>query len=222
MRRTGAVLCVVGLAREAAVAGPPFAIGAAGIPVDLTSFAGLVSFGLCGALAPDLRAGDLIIGDAVVYQGQRIACDPAWADRLALALPGARRGLIAGSQAIVATADQKRALHTATGALATDMESHSAAAAAARAGLPLAVVRAVSDDAGGDLCRAAQAGFSPSGAPRIAAVLAALARRPWELPALIRTAVEAEAGFRALAVAAPSLRLQGEGGADEGGADGTA
>ena len=43
---------------------------------------------------------------------------------------------------------------------------------------------------------AALAGFGAD--PDIGAILRALARRPWELPALIRTAIEAEAGFRAL------------------------
>ena len=38
----------------------------------------------------------------------------------------------------------------------------------------------------------------PDGGMDVMAVLAALARRPYELPALIRTALEAETAFRAL------------------------
>ena len=38
----------------------------------------------------------------------------------------------------------------------------------------------------------------PDGGMDIGAVLIELAKRPWELPALIRTGVEAEAAFRAL------------------------
>jgi hypothetical protein len=52
------------------------------------------------------------------------------------------------------------------------------------------------------LPQAAQAGFKPDGEPDIAAVIRALARAPWALPALIRVALDAEAAFKALAVAA--------------------
>jgi hypothetical protein len=76
------------------------------------------------------------------------------------------------------------------------MESHIAARAALAHGVPFAAVRCVSDGATRSLPLAAQAGFGAD--PDIGAVLRALARRPWELPALIRTALEAEAGFRAL------------------------
>jgi hypothetical protein len=46
------------------------------------------------------------------------------------------------------------------------------------------------------------AGFKPDGEPDVGAVLAALAWRPWELPALIRVALEAEVAFKALEVLA--------------------
>jgi adenosylhomocysteine nucleosidase len=55
------------------------------------------------------------------------------------------------------------------------------------------------------LPKSAQAGFKADGQPDIAAVIGALARRPWELPALVRVAIEAETAFRALARAAPAV-----------------
>ena len=85
------------------------------------------------------------------------------------------------------------------------MESHLAAAAAARLGVPFAVLRAVSDAADDDLPVAAQAGFSPDGRTNIAAVLAALARRPGEFPALIRTARNAGKALAALEAAWPAV-----------------
>jgi hypothetical protein len=86
------------------------------------------------------------------------------------------------------------------------MESHAVARVAQRAGLPFAVVRAVSDRAMDTLPRAAQAGFRPDGRVDIAAVIAALARRPWELPALVRIGRGAGAGFRALERASQAMR----------------
>ena len=205
MARPAAILCVVGLAREAAIAGPPFAIGAHSIPRDLSGFDAVMSFGLCGALDPDLRPGDLIVGDEVTSEGRRLACDGPWTDALFAALPRARRGLIAGSTGIVATPDQKASLRAGTGAIAVDMESAAAGRAAAEAGIPLVILRAVSDAADCSLPRSAQAGFSATGEPDVGAVIAALIRRPWELPRLLRAAVEAEAGFRGLLQARAAL-----------------
>ncbi len=211
-----APLIIVGLAREAAIAGRlgRVAVGAAGLAAALGAPSGLISFGLCGALDPALRVGDLLIADAVVSAASRVTADAAWTAALREAIPGARRGDIAAGDHILDSPAAKDALRRASGAAAVDMESHHVARAAQAAGLPFAVLRAVSDGAARVLPRAATAGFRADGEPDVAAVLRALARAPWELPALIRVALEAEAAFKALARAAarfPSLPRSGEG-----------
>jgi hopanoid-associated phosphorylase len=193
----GHVIAVTGLKREArTLAGPGVvALAGGGDPVRLEAeveaacdgAAGIISIGLGGALAPGLKPGDWVV------EG-----DGEWAERLARTLPGARRGAIAGSDVMVADAAAKAALFAATGALAVDMESHIAARVAERHGLPFVAARTISDAADRALPLAAQAGMRPDGGMDVAAVIAALARRPWELPALIRTGVEAETAFRAL------------------------
>jgi adenosylhomocysteine nucleosidase len=201
------LVIVVGLVREARIAAARgrVAIGASGIPDALPGARGLVSFGLCGALDPALVVGDLVIADGVVSQGGRLAADDAWSDALRAALPEARTGLVAGGDVIVGSVAAKAALRQASGAAIVDMESHSVAKAARAAGLPFAVVRAVSDTAAFALPRAAQAGFQADGLPDVGAVIAALLRRPWELPALIRTAVDSERAFKSLERAAQTL-----------------
>jgi hypothetical protein len=89
-------------------------------------------------------------------------------------------------------------LHASSGAIAVDMESHVAARFCAKHGLPLAVLRAVSDGADHALPPAAQRGMRADGSMDIGAVMRALAADPRQLPALIRTGLEAEKGFRAL------------------------
>ena len=198
------LVIVVGLAREARIVGSRgrVVIGTAGIERTLAGARGLVSFGICGALDPALAVGDLVIADAV----GSLATDPAWTARLRQSLPGSRGGLAAGGNTIVGSVAAKAALRHATGASIVDMESHAVAHAAHAAGLPFAVVRAVSDAAAFALPRAAQAGFRPGGGdPDVGAVIRALAIRPWELPALIRTAVDAEKAFRSLTRAAQAL-----------------
>jgi adenosylhomocysteine nucleosidase len=201
------LVIVVGLVREARIAAARgrVAIGAVGIADALAGARGLISFGICGALDPALVVGDLVIADGVVGDDGALATNPAWTAALRAALPGSRSGLVAGGDAIVGSVAAKAALRQANGATIVDMESHSVAEAARKAGLPFAVVRAVSDTAASALPRAAQAGFKADGQPDVGAVIATLLRRPWELPALIRTAVDAERAFRSLAVAAQSL-----------------
>lgn len=211
IRRTGRVLAVVGLRREAELLGRPIdvRIGSAGLSAAVAGAAGLVSFGLCGALHPGLRPGDLIVADAVVSSGERIPTDTAWSEALRAALAGACRGDLAGVDAIAATPAEKAALRAGAGAVAVDMESHHVARVASAARLPFAAVRAVSDGALRALPHAAQAGFRADGEPDVGAVIAALVRRPWELPDLIRTASEAGMAFRALRPAAAVLMRVG-------------
>jgi 4-hydroxy-3-methylbut-2-enyl diphosphate reductase len=98
----------------------------------------VVIAGLCGAVDPSLRPGDLIVASEVRGDGDPIPCRTDLAEAL-----GARVGAVASTPGI-AGPSQKRALR-ASGALAVDMESYwLARSAGAR---PVAVVRAVVDTA---------------------------------------------------------------------------
>jgi hopanoid-associated phosphorylase len=167
--------------------------------LDAARAEAVISMGLCGALAEGLRPGDWVVATAIISRSdeRRFSCDSEWAASLARRLD-ARTGAILASDAMVTKADDKRAAHAATDALAVDMESHIAAAVAVRHGLPFAVARVVSDAADRSLPKAAQAGMAADGSMDISAVLAALARDPRQLPALIRVGREAETAFRAL------------------------
>ncbi len=158
----------------------------------------LLSFGVCGALSPDLKAGDLVIGSCVLWGERRRPTDAAWTSRLAEALPKARLADIAASDTMIASVAEKGALHEATGAAAVDMESHIVARLAERYALPFAVVRAVSDAADHTLPSAALAGLKPDGSADIFAVLRSLAAQPRQLVGLIRIARDAGAALQAL------------------------
>ncbi len=175
--------------------------------------AGLVSFGLAGALAADLAPGDLLLPSAVVLPaGGRLATEPAWRERLAATLDraglAARDAPGAGSDAIVATRDAKRALGARTGALAVDMESHAVAEAAARAGLPFLVVRVIADRSDQVIPRAAHAAIDAQGEVRHLALLGRLSARPWEIASLLalgRSSARGLATLRRVAALAPDL-----------------
>ena len=74
--------------------------------------------------------------------------------------------LVIGVDQLVASAEAKAALQAATGAIAIDMESHIAARVAARHGLPLAVLRVVSDTAADTLPPAFAVAMRRGGAAR--------------------------------------------------------
>lgn len=159
---------------------------------------GIISIGIAGALAPELKPGEWIVADAVRGVDLAMPTDQAWRERLLARLPGAMQGLVLGGEAIVATAAEKADLHRTTGAIAVDMETHVAARVAARYRLPLAVARVISDAADRTLPPAARVGMRPDGGIDLPAVLRSLLADPLQLPALIRTGLEAERAFRAL------------------------
>ena len=207
MNERGLVV-VVGMNSEARIARPLglAIVGADALSSDVLDRAsGVLSFGLCGGLGPDLKPGDLVIGTAVDFGGRRFVANADGVAQLGRIFPNAVVGSIAGSNEIVGSARAKADLREATGAIAADMESHAVAAAALRAGVPFAILRAVSDGPSTNLPLSAQVGFRPDGSTDVVAVLRGLAARPGELSALIRTARDASKGFAALRRAAAVL-----------------
>jgi adenosylhomocysteine nucleosidase len=202
------ILAATGLQRERRiVAGPDIeAVAGGGDPAQLEATlerlagnaSGIISIGIAGALAPGLQAGQWVVADAVLVDGEPLPTDAMWTSRLAARLPEAARGLLLGANAMVMEATQKAALHSTTGAIVVDMESHIAARVARRHHLPFAVARVVSDAAHHSLPPAARVGMKSDGTMDLPAVLRALLANPGQLPALIRTGLEAERGFRSL------------------------
>jgi hopanoid-associated phosphorylase len=201
------LLTISGLAREAVIAAGPGirALAASGPRLEglirtaiSDGIAGIFSFGIAGGLDPKLRPGTPILATGVIAASQRWPCDAAWRQRLARHLPEALAGELMSVDAPVLTSADKRAL-AATGALAVDMESHIAARLAAAHGLPFAALRIVCDPAERAIPAAAIAGFRDDGGTDLGAILAALLRRPSQLPALFGLAADARAALAALA-----------------------
>lgn len=197
------MIVVVGLAFEARIAaGPGIRVVCSGDGRNLAhaleqSIAlgrcGLVSFGVAGGLAGHLKSGSCIVASEIVADGERLPTNQAWSQRLMRALPSAHYGALVGVNAPVAHPREKRALHAETGAIAVDMESHIVARAAVAHGLPMIAIRVVTDPAQRALPQSALVAVRPDGSTDVGAVVRALARRPQELPALLRTALDARA-----------------------------
>jgi hopanoid-associated phosphorylase len=202
------ILAVTGLQREQRLlAGPGVEVVAGGgdqarleavLERLVPGMRGVISIGIAGALAPGLRPGRWVVATSVRDDGTELPTDPDWTERLASRLPGAERGVLLGVGTVAATAAQKAELRRTSNAIALDMESHVAARVARHHRLPFVAARVISDAAHRTLPPAARVGMRGDGGVDLPAVLRSLLVAPWQLPALIRTGLEAETAFRAL------------------------
>lgn len=164
----------------------------------------LMSFGIAGAVSPDLDSGDLVIPDDVLIDAvgedgrmpDLCPCDRAWLGGLQAALADAHLpysgGLLIGSAKLWRNAKDKQAVHEITEAVAIDMESGAVAGVAAGAGLPFLAVRAVADRACDSLPALVENAIGPDGRAKIGHAVASLIRRPSEIPATLRLARRTE------------------------------
>jgi adenosylhomocysteine nucleosidase len=131
---------------------------------------GMISTGLCGALDPALRLGDVVVSGSAPVD-----------TRAAFV-----RGAVHSIDHVAVTAAEKRRLRNQTGAISVDMESAAVESKAAEWKVPYLCIRAVSDRAGDTLpldfnrYRNARGDFSRT---RIA--LAAIARPFTVMPQLM-------------------------------------
>jgi nucleoside phosphorylase len=96
---------------------------------------GMISTGLCGALDPALRLGNVVVsGNAHIEARAQFV-----------------RGTVHSIDHVAVTAAEKRALRNQTGAVAVDMESAAVERKAAEWNVPYLCIRAVSDRAGDTL-----------------------------------------------------------------------
>jgi hopanoid-associated phosphorylase len=218
MRRLSTVLCTSGLAAEARIAraaGFTVVIGAgdrerttALVETAVEQANCLVSFGIAGALAPHLRAGDVVISSEVVSDSQCWRADEQFQARVAdiAREVGAFYGPVLGAEAILANEAEKSLAWQETRALAVDLESEVVARIASRAGIPFLVARTIADDAYRALPPAALIPLSRAGTPNLVRVAASVLRSPQQVGTLISLAWETRRALSALARPAYALR----------------
>jgi adenosylhomocysteine nucleosidase len=165
----------------------------------------LLSWGTAAALEDHLGHGDLVLPDAVVSrQGHRFHVDPPWRARLAGMLAshgGCHAGTVAETESVLRGADDKRRLQNLSGALIGDMESAAIAEICQRAGIPLLVIRAVSDRVTTRIPPCALAAVDANGEVSVARCVGKLALAPADLLDLLRLA----RGFREACAALSNL-----------------
>jgi hypothetical protein len=154
----------------------------------------VISAGVCGALAPDLAEGDLVVPEAVVG---------ANAVRHATAsLPGLRRaGTLVTVETVVSTAELKARLWMETGALACDMESLPIVQWARARGVRAAVVRGVSDTSSRGVSPDLAAVVEPDGRVRTARAVRVALSRPGAIAEAMTLRSGTQAALKSVAAA---------------------
>lgn len=162
----------------------------------------LISWGCAAAITPELTPGHLILAAHIHGEdGQLHSTDPAWRQRLAANLPPqlqSHSGGIQESRRVIVTRSEKIALQKKTGAVAADMESAAIARKASAHSLPFLVVRTIADSATMDFPAAVTRALNPRGDVRMLELLGHIARRPSEIPDLIRLGQAFGAAVRTL------------------------
>jgi adenosylhomocysteine nucleosidase len=168
----------------------------------------LIVIGVAGALSAELRTAALVVASRVTDEaGRSFAADDDQVAAVARAT-GGRAALVVSAARIADSASEKQRLARAAGAgeeaAVVDLESATYVAAAAGAGIPWLVLRAVSDTAEEALPELLNRSRDDGGAVRRGQVFLRLLRQPQALPFLLtlRTRVGACAEVLARAVSA--------------------
>ena len=195
------VIAFVGLAFEAKIAAAPgvqVVCRTAGSELEAVAdsavrqgYRGMISFGVAGGLASQLRAGDWIVASSIREEHTVRQTDAVWSRKLLGMIDGAIHAPIVGVDSPIAEPAKKRELYRATGAAAVDMESHVVARVAAKHKLAFAALRVVVDPAHRAVPPAALIDMRPDGRPNVSAMLREVMTRPSQLSPLARIAVDA-------------------------------
>lgn len=163
----------------------------------------LLSFGLAGGLDPDLPSGTLILATSVISpNGRQSDVDGDWRAMVASGLDVSGidyvSGPVVGVEQPVGDPEPKRLLHTGTGGLGVDMESHAVMEVAGAKGVPWLVLRAVADTANDALPDLAMESIAPDGSVRAGALAVRLIRHPSDMGELFALWRVSRPGFAAL------------------------
>ncbi|MGO9008074.1 MAG: hypothetical protein ACLQIQ_08515 [Beijerinckiaceae bacterium] len=211
---------LVGLQAEAAIIGsdPGFAVfcdlpGKQQMALAAASGAltALVSLGTCGALAPRLGVGDVVLGTAVITGGGDMPlASAAWVQRLPYGVTVERGPVLSLGQIETDTPTQRAALFKKYGAAAIDEQSKTVAETANAHHLPFIIVRCVSDDARDTIPPAARIATNADGSTNFLNIVKSIGNDPAQIVGLLRIASEFDKAIRSLtnywAAAAPIVR----------------
>jgi len=172
----------------------------------------LVSWGTAGALTENIQSGDLLLADSIVANdGNKYLFDTERNKRIANELCNTslkiHHGMIAHAHQVLATAEDKKRLHSKTNALAVDMESLGVAQIANKEKLPCVSIRAIVDEASQCIPEAVIKNTDIFGCPALFPLFSSLIRNPGLITELIKLGSAMKAAKTTLITVARSQAL---------------
>ena len=135
----------------------------------------VISAGFSGALRPQMKVGDIVVGNSIVdAEGTELAIDMNMAANPATGLYVGRLLMV---DRIVRTVAEKKSLAERLGAIAVDMESLAVAQVCHESKTRFLAVRVISDDLSADLPPELLSVVGSSGTVRLGAVAGAIFKR---------------------------------------------
>jgi len=104
----------------------------------------IICAGLGGALSPDLKVGDIVLGESVISLRKNEAKE-LYSD-LPFSEIECKKGALLTESRFINKPEEKKRLFEASSALSVDMETWGVVEAAVQSGIPVASVRSVSDE----------------------------------------------------------------------------
>ncbi len=160
----------------------------------------LVSFGVAGALDPNLKSGDLVLPD-FIHASEQLPVTLAWRNRLQQMLSTditVVNGILANSVVPLISEKEKLDLAQATGACAVDMESGAIAEVATTAGIPFIAVRVIIDPMQFSPPEALLGAVYPDGGVNPLRLMALLLKRSVHLSTLMQMGIGMRAARKTL------------------------
>ena len=162
---------------------------------DEVPVAAAFALGVAAGLSPQLRTGDLIVGDPVFFRQRKGRAPESFPSDTRLqesALAALRRsgdrhylGPIVTVERIILAAEEKHHLAAESGAIGVDMESAAIASAASAHGIPFLAIRAILDPVEKDLKIAFDQFLDGRGEPRPVPLFRYLVTHPLALFRLV-------------------------------------
>ena len=169
----------------------------------------LISWGCAAALVQTLKPGDFILADKLIdVDNKELMIDVIWHNHVKASLEAlltVNTGCLAHSNGIVSSINEKKQIHSKTGAVALDMESMAIAKVAFIHRMPVLAIRVIADPVSMNLPRAINHALNAQGEVVITKLLLFIMLRPSEIPGLIKLGLHFSAAKKTLKFIAKQL-----------------
>jgi adenosylhomocysteine nucleosidase len=170
----------------------------------------LLSWGCAGALTDALKPGDIVIARRCMStKSKHYVMDGGWISHTDQVLIDKvkviNQGVLAGSEKICSTLEQKKEVAEKTGAVAIDMESLAVAEVAEKKNVPFLAIRAIADPLDFDFPQAVIQSMSAAGEVNLSQLVSYLVFHPFELWGLLKLALHFRAATKTLRLVSLSL-----------------